>query len=339
MAASALQLAMFTQFERPSFSGRRELAEAMGVTVSELQFLAFSQRATDDTGHYTHFEIPKKSGGVRRISAPIPKLKELQSWIAQELLVPIATHHRAHGFLEGKSIATNAACHVGAEVVVNMDLEDFFPSIHYYRVHGLFVSLGYSEDISAIFAMLCTEPPASPEDCDKRSMRCLPQGAPTSPPITNLICRRLDERLDGLADALGMTYSRYADDMTFSCSGRATDRVGVLLRAVRDVVEDEGFFLKQEKTRIQRQGQRQDVTGVVVNEKLNIERGVLKRFRALLFQIERDGPEGKYWSEEDDDEDVLASIQGFASFVYMIDQEKGAKLLDRVSDIHRMYGR
>ena len=108
---------------------------------------------------------------------------------------------------------------------------------------------------------------------------------------------------------------------------------------MRDIVEDEGFFLKQEKTRIQRANQRQDVTGVVVNEKLNVERSVLKRFRALLFQIERDGPEGKYWSEDEEDEDVLASIQGFASFVYMIDQEKGAQLLERVSDILRMYGR
>lgn len=338
MAASALQLAMFTQFERPMFSGRRELADAMGVSVSELQFLAFSARATDDAGHYTHFEIPKKSGGVRRISAPVPRLKELQHWIADEILVPIATHDRAHGFLQGRSIATNASCHVAAEVVVNMDLEDFFPSIHYYRVHGLFVSLGYDEDIASIFAMLCTEPPAEGGG-EKRSMRCLPQGATTSPPITNLICRRLDERLDGLADALGMAYSRYADDMTFSCSGKATERVSVLLRAVRDIVEDEGFFLKQEKTRIQRANQRQDVTGVVVNEKLNVERSVLKRFRALLFQIERDGPEGKYWSEDEEDEDVLASIQGFASFVYMIDQEKGAQLLERVSDILRMYGR
>lgn len=337
MAASALQLAMFSQFERPMFSGRRELADAMGVSVSELQFLAFSARATDDAGHYTHFEIPKKSGGVRQISAPIPRLKELQQWIANEILVPIATHQSAHGFLHGRSIATNASCHVAAEVVINMDLEDFFPTIHYYRVHGLFVSLGYDEDIASIFAMLCTEPPVG-EGGDRRASRCLPQGAPTSPPITNLICRRLDERLDGLSDALGMAYSRYADDMTFSCSGKATERVSVLLRAVRDIVEDEGFFLKQEKTRILRANQRQDVTGVVVNEKLNVERGVLKRFRALLFQIERDGPEGKYWSD-DEDEDVLASIQGFASFVYMIDQEKGAQLLERVSDILRMYGR
>ena len=146
-------------------------------------------------------------------------------------------HEAAHGFVAGRSIVTNAACHVGRDVVVNLDLKDFFPTLTWLRVRGLFQSLGFSPEASTIFSLLCTEAETDEIVLDgqrlyvQRSGRRLPQGSPCSPAITNLVCTRLDQRLSGLARKLGYTYTRYADDLTFSGS---PERVSTLLKVVEE---------------------------------------------------------------------------------------------------------
>ena len=167
-----------------------------------------------------------------------------------------------------------------------------------------------------------------------RGERTLPQGAPTSPAITNLICRGLDARLSRIAEEMGFVYTRYADDLTFSSANRGAN-VGRLIRRVRFVVSREDFKVHPNKTRVFRTGRRMEVTGLTVNEKINVSRKELRRFRAALHQIERDGPEGKTWGNSSD---VLSAIDGYAQFVSMVSPEKGKKFQDQVARIFSKHG-
>ncbi len=325
----------------PVFSDVAGLASAMEVGVGELRFLAFSRR-TSTTTHYRRFGIRKKTGGVRQISAPMPRLKRAQEWILANILEKVELHRAAHGFRRGRSIVTNATPHVGADVVINVDVRDFFPTVTYQRVRGVFRSLGYSEQIATILGLICSEPDVDTLEIDNRtyyvsrSERYLPQGAPSSPAITNIICRGLDARLARTAEQLGFTYTRYADDITFSGSGDALDNIGRALRRIDFIVAAEGFQLHPDKTRVLRKARRQEVTGLVVNDRIAVPRDTLRRFRAVLFQIERDGPAGKRWGTSGN---VIASIEGFANFVAMVDSEKGAALQTRVRTIVDRHGR
>jgi RNA-directed DNA polymerase len=148
----------------------------------------------------------------------------------------------------------------------------------------------------------------------------LPQGAPTSPAITNAQCRRLDKGIGGFASRRALTFTRYADDLTLSSKDPAAP-VGSILKFLRKVVEIEGFAVHPDKTRIVRSGGRQEVTGVVVNEKPGVVRAELRRFRALLHHVDKDGPAGKRWGAGGD---VLAAALGFASYVAMVDPANGA---------------
>ncbi len=316
----------------PALDDAQDLARAMGLTLQELRFLAFDRRVSRIT-HYRRFALPKKTGGERIISAPMPRLKRAQYWVLDKLLAHAPIHPAAHGFLRGRSIVSNAAPHVGQAVVINLDLKDFFPSIGMPRIRGVFTQLGYSKQVATTLALLCTEAATEEVSVDGETFhvahgpRVLPQGAPSSPALTNLLCRRLDARLQGAAAKLGFVYTRYADDLTFS-GGEATRKLaGKLLWRVKQIVIDEGFTPHPDKQHVMRDSQRQSVTGIVVNRKPSLERDTLRRFRATLFQVERDGPDGKAWNGNTN---VLAALEGYANFVRMVDPARGAPLLARV---------
>lgn len=331
-------LEKLTALGLPRLATAAEVAAAMGIAVPELRFLAYARKVSQKT-HYVRFTIPKKTGGARLISAPMPRLKRAQRWILDAVLAKVALEGPAHGFVVDRSIVTNARPHLGSQVVVNLDLRDFFPSLGFRRVKGMFEGLGYGEEVSTIFALLTTEPEIDEVELDGQTYfvattaRKLPQGSPASPAITNVVCRRLDKRLAGMARALGFTYTRYADDLTFS--GPKEAPVGKLLRQVRFVVGQEGFTAHEEKTRVLRRGRQQEVTGVVVNERPSIDRKELRRFRALLFQIGKDGPEGKRWGSSPD---VFAAAMGFAAWVRMVDRTKGDVLLGEVRALAKKHG-
>ena len=324
----------------PVFETISDLASVMGTTVGQLRFLAFS-RKTSTVSHYVRFKIAKKTGGERLISAPMPRLKRVQYWILDHILEKVPLHPAAHGFRRGRSIVTNAQPHVGMDVVVNLDLQDFFPSISYRRVKGLFQALGYCEAIATVLGLVCTEPTTQEVELDGQSYfiatsdRHLPQGAPTSPAITNLLCRRLDKRLANMAESQGFIYTRYADDLTFSGSGEATRHLCNLLKHSHNIVSHEGFTIHPDKTRVLRKSQQQEVTGVVVNKKLNVNRATLKRFRATLHQIEKDGLAGKNWGASGD---LIAEIEGFANYVMMVNPHKGEPFVSQVKQIKKKYG-
>jgi len=160
--------------------------------------------------------------------------------------------------------------------------------------------------------------------------RVLPQGAPTSPMLTNILCYKLDKRLSGLAKKNGFNYSRYADDLSFSAKGESTENLTKLLWAVRQVTKSEGFALHPEKLRIMRKGARQEVTGLVVNEQLGISRKQLRKFRALLHQIKLTGWQGKQWGSSPN---IVYAVYGYANFVRMVKPKQGEKLMTEVESL------
>jgi len=312
----------------------KDLANKMGINLRNLRFLTYTQKLSP-TINYIHFKMAKKTGGFREISAPKPQLKRLQYWILENILNRVAVSDEAHGFVTNRSIVTNATPHIGKAVIINCDLENFFPTLSYPRVKGLFKSLGYSAEVATVLAILTTEAETKEVVLDGEKLylytgnRYLPQGSPASPMITNLICRKLDKRMKSVAHMFGFTYTRYADDMTFSSSEYTY--IHNMMNYIETVTYEEGFVLHPKKTKIIRKGSRQEVTGIVVNEKLSINRKELKNFRALLYQIEQSGVEGKSWHGKS--ENLMASIWGYANFIKMVDAKKGAKYMAQVKAI------
>lgn len=266
-----------------------QLAQWLGLPEQELQHWLTGP----PSGAYTYhrFTIPKKSGGERIIDAPSDDLKMMQRRVLQKLLNPLPVHAAAMGFVRRRSIVDNARPHAGRGVVINIDLADFFHSISAERVIAAWRGLGWNKQCARILANICTH--------EGR----LPQGAPTSPALSNLICRKLDTRLAKLIQLnqsnLGH-YTRYADDLTFSFPSfgvskrrrrrplgskliprKPTTNRGII-RAIEKIIQGEGFRIqKKKRVRIQRAHQRQTATGLVVNAKVNLPREVRRKIRAM----------------------------------------------------------
>lgn len=236
---------------------------------------------------YKEFDIPKRSGGTRRITAPTGKLKDIQRCISAIVAPYYRTPECVHGFAEGRSVATNARNHTGRNYVLNIDLKDFFPTITYTRVMKSLQELGFNEDVSDIISRLCTIPMW---DEQKQMFRnALPQGSPASPLLSNIVCTSLDQRLSALAQRYGVTYSRYADDMTFSSDHSVYAKDSKFLKELENIVESSGFKINEKKTRLQKKGSRQEVTGLIVGEKINTYRQFTKNLRAAVFHAETNG--------------------------------------------------
>lgn len=320
----------------PEVADVEALAKALGLSVARLRWLVY-HREVDTGTHYRRWSIPKRDGTPRLISAPKPQLKAAQRWIMREVTEHLPVHSAAHGFLVGRSIVTNAQVHAGARVIVKLDIEGFYPTVTFPRVKGLLRKAGLGEQVATLLALLATECPREELVVEGKTVfvatgpRSLPQGAPTSPSITNALCLRMDCRLYGLAQKLGCRYTRYADDLTFSFHGPAQgpDLVGTLIKAVTRIVAAEGFAIKPKKTRVMRSGARQRVTGLVVNSApgrppARVSRKQLRELRAAIRNRELGRP-GKGES--------LDQLRGMAAFVMMTDRERGEKLLQRIDQL------
>ena len=264
---------------------KKELARYLGVELKTLGFLAYG--STRNQSLYKTFEIQKKSGGTRTIYSPTEKLKVIQKQIANDLAYYYKPVPCVFGFVPGRSIADNAGKHINKEFVLNIDLADFFPSIHFGRVRGIFLKKPFniSKDVATWLAQLLT------------FEKLLPQGAPSSPIISNMICLKLDQILRRLAISHHLTYTRYADDITFS-SGSETfpeeiaklehsvsGRSVVINNNFNKLIEDCGFKINPSKTRLLSRGMRQEVTGIVVNKKCNLPRKYLNTIRGELHRL------------------------------------------------------
>lgn len=308
-----------------------QLCEALNLSVSELRWLCYQREVASKT-HYTRFEIPKRSGGMRAIWAPLPQLKQAQHWILHEILERLVVHGSAHGFISGRSIATNAAEHTNSQVLVKVDIKNFFPSISWRRVKGVFRKAGYPEQIATLLALLCTESPREIVEHDGKPVyvaladRCLPQGAPTSPALTNALCLGLDRRLTGFAQKAGWRYTRYADDLSFSLplTHQEKPEISRLLGTLKRILGDEGFELNVQKTRVIRTGDVQEVTGLVVNgdQAPRVSRQLKRQMRAAVHNLEQ----GKALPERES----LSRLRGYAAYIAMTDHKLGTSLFHQL---------
>jgi RNA-directed DNA polymerase len=225
---------------------------------------------------YHEFNIPKKSGGERQIKAPDRFLLKIQRRINILLYLLFTPSQQAHGFLLGRSIKSNALPHMQKKFVLNMDIADFFPSVSFFRVHTAFQLKPFEakKPFAHIIANFC---------CVNGY---LPQGAPTSPMITNIICERLDRKLNSQCRNLNLTYTRYADDMTFS----SDENFGIkkFIAKITNLALQEGFVIKRNKTRMLTPNMRQEVTGLVVNRKVNVNRKFIHNLRAMIEYAKKD---------------------------------------------------
>jgi len=315
----------------PPIDSPQKLGEAMGLSIPELRWLAYHREVAEKI-HYRRFTIPKRDGSERAIWAPMKRLKAAQRWILRNVLERLPVHGESHGFLAGRSIASNAAAHAGSKIILKVDLKDFFPTITLRRAKGIFRRAGYRDPIATLMALLCTEAPREIVERDGKTYyvamgpRCLPQGAPTSPALTNTICLRLDRRLSGLAKKLGWRYTRYADDLTFSLpEGHAgKPQLGLLIGSIGRIAADEGFQVHPKKTRVSRSGSRQQVTGLVVNGAgaPRAPRKLKRQIRAAIHNVTH----GKPLKEGE----TLSRIAGYAAYIYMTEPVLGAKLLKQL---------
>lgn len=235
---------------------------------------------------YHSFRIPKKKKGkYRNIDAPAKGLKNVQralNLVFQQIYTP---HAAAMGFVPNRSVVDNAQAHLGQRFVYNIDLKDFFPSISSGRLYKRLMSKPFclNGTLASLISDLCCFK-------NKDGKKVLPQGAPTSPTITNFICERLDIKLTKLAKAYKLKYTRYADDITFSGMSNMFSPEGKFCTSSRNIIEnEESFLINSEKTRVCHRGMRQEVTGLTVNNKTNVSRKYIKQLRTLIHNWEVKG--------------------------------------------------
>lgn len=317
------------------------LAEWLGLAPRELDWFADRRWLTTSTSserlrHYRSQWLKKRSGGWRLLEAPKPRLKALQRRVLHEIVDLIPCHSAAHGFVRGRSIRSYVAPHAGRQIVVKCDLRDFFPSITFGRVVGMFLTAGYGEPVAVLLASLCCHV-ASDETIaacagSRRELSAaralyrrphLPQGAPTSPALANLCAYRLDLRLTALADSAGADYSRYADDLLFSGDDQFARGARRFVPYVLAVALDEGFALRERKTRLMRRGVSQRAAGLVLNETPNVPRQEFDQLKATLHNAAKLGPASQNRAGL---ADFRMHLSGRVAWVEQINPRRGAKL-------------
>jgi hypothetical protein len=335
----------------PEIASPGALAELLELDAGLLAWLADVrglERGAPDRRlrHYTYRWQARPDAPPRPIARPKRRLKEIQRWILREILDHIPAHDAAHGFVRGRSARSHAALHTDRATVVRLDLEDFFAGVSAGRVFGIFRTAGYPEAVAHTLTALCVtvvpgeEWAAIPAPRDPRLVARhfrlgrqlatphLPQGAPTSPALASLAAHGMDRRLAALAPTLLASYSRYADDLTFS--GPADLPAGTLTRVVSEIVRAEGFRVATAKTSVRRGNQRQIVCGIVVNARTNVPRDEYDRLKAILHDAARHGPAR---ANRAGVADFRAHLLGRVAWVQQLNPERGRRLRVRLDAI------
>lgn len=334
-------LAVFEDSRVPQLATPGALAEWLEVPAIRLYWFAdiagrLAHGADERLRHYVYSWAPKKHGPPRLIEAPKTDMKRIQRKILREILDPVPLHDCAHGFTKGRSCMTYAQPHAGETIVVAIDLKDYFPSVPLAKAHGLFRCLGYPWAVARLLTGLCSTatprgvfeqlPNTNAHDWKTRSYYQgphLPQGAPTSPALANLCSWRMDCRLAGLARRMNARYTRYADDLAFSGDDDLAGQAGALIGCATSIVKQEGFFPNPRKTRIMGQGQRQLLTGLVINQHINVPRAQTDALKAILHNCARFGPEGQ---NRDRHPEFRSHLDGRITWIENVNPQRGHKL-------------
>ncbi|MDM5068495.1 retron St85 family RNA-directed DNA polymerase [Aeromonas salmonicida] len=288
------------------------------TNLDDLSFLTRISRerlvllSTQHKRFYNTFLMPKKSGGHRQISQPSRDLKALQSWILRNILDKLSVSKFSKGFEKGSSTLDNATPHIGANYILSLDLEDFFPSIKSGYVFSIFRSIGYNVHVSHTLTNLCVYNGG------------LPQGAPTSPKLANLICARLDARISGYAGKKGITYTRYADDITFSA--QTAKKITKVYSMAKFIIHDEKFVINKDKTYFSGTKRNKKITGLVVTERsVGIGRVMLRSIKAKIHHL--------LVGKNDD----LSHIIGLLSYIYGVDKKNYKHLIRYIQKLSLKY--
>jgi RNA-directed DNA polymerase len=326
------------RFPVPSLPTDRALAEWLGTALAELDWMAdrrgwLRREPRGPLQHYRYRWIGKATG-ERLLEAPKERLKWVQRRILRTVLRPVPPHEAAHGFRPGRSVATFAAPHAQQALVLRMDLREFFPSIGAGRVRALFEALGYPPSVAALLTGLVTT--RTPESVlarpglgvaaqDALRRRHLPQGAPTSPALSNLCAHGLDVRLQAAAAAVGARYTRYADDLAFSGGPQFRRQAGRFRLLVASVASQEGFRVRWDKNRWMPASTRQRLCGLVVNHRPRPSRADFDRLKAILHACWRQGPMGQDRRPAPAG-DYRSHLRGRVAWFEHTDPARGAKL-------------
>lgn len=327
-------LAPLTQRNKTTFlqvQSPTQLADFLAVSYKYLTYILYGSGATDC---YEIFYVQKRNGEPREIFAPKMPIKKIQ-WRLKRMLDQVYSPKKSvYGFVKGKNIVDNAKRHVRRKCVLNIDIKDFYPSINFGRIYGLFMAFpfGFNKSVATILAQLC---------CYKGK---LPQGAPTSPVLSNLICSRLDSALQALCYKHKVRYTRYADDMTFSIAqdtfpeefvtpiddaSISKVQIGSVLNVI---IKNNGFVINEEKTRLATSFQRQVVTGITVNKFTNTNRKFTRKLRALINDWYKNGEE-RAWEKYSGRKEAFQPgklrriVQGKIAYLEMV---RGAKFIEDV---------
>lgn len=328
----------------PIIKDDKELACFLNIDYKKLRLLTYHKDVVK-YDNYIRYSIPKKKGGVRKIASPKKILKTCQRTILDEILSKIEVSDCAHGFIKEKSVVSGAISHkknLNIELLINMDLEDFFPTITFERVRGMFQSFGYSGYVSSLLAMICTY-------CERMKMmikgevlyiktsdRILPQGSPASPMITNIICKRLDARLNGLSSKYDFSYSRYADDISFSfssdnlvLSNQNEINIGKVLGIASKIIKEEGFNINYNKTKFLRKNNRQSITGIVVNnDEIGVPKKWIKNFRATIHNAKKLKESGQTIPYN-----TINEIKGMTSWISYVNYDRYSKIINDAKEL------
>ena len=265
------------------FENTDDVAHHFGISYKNLAKIIYY---TPDQYKYFQFKISKRNGDERVISSPCLKLKEIQKKLNIELQQIYKARNSVTGFVKNRNIITNARKHLNKKIVLNIDLKNFFDQVHFGRVKRLFMSqpFNYSHEVATVIAQIC---------CFDNK---LPQGAPTSPVITNMICYKMDKQLQDLASKSKATYSRYCDDITFSFTTKKISKAIlaeknelVIGTHLENIITSNGFEINLNKIRVYNHFQRMLVTGIKVNEFPNVNREYITKIRAMLHAWEKYG--------------------------------------------------
>lgn len=301
-------------FDLPVFSSIDELASIMHVSSNHL--IRYSENSFE---RYIHFQIPKSKVGFRDIYAPYRELKGIQAWILRYILDKLSISPYATAYIRGKSIYDNVQPHINNRYFICIDLKDFFPSISYGRVVKMFSRLGYSVRAAEILANFCTYKGK------------LPQGAVTSPSISNIISSQLDRRIAGYTAKRNITYTRYADDITLSSNNR--NSLNQALLRIRKIIQSEHFLINEEKLRILGPRKRVSVTGLIKNTsnaKFGIGRKTKRHMRSVIHNhLIGNNIDKKYLTE--------ASINGWLSYLKGVDLETFTNLNQYIEKLKIKY--
>lgn len=324
----------------PELPNSSSIAEWLGLSTGELDWFADSQGrqrriADGPLRHYRYRWIAKRHGPPRLLEVPKQRLKAIQRRLLREILDAVPPHPVAHGFRNGHNCRSFAQPHCGRQLLLRIDLQDFFPSIRASRIHALFRQLGYPWKSARLLTGLCCNAVGtdirSPADLpqpdwasrQRLAFPHLPQGAPTSPALANLAAQQLDRRLSGLAARHQLHYTRYADDLAFSGDRVSPRRAHHLAALVAAIAADEGFAVNHRKTRLMRASSAQRLTGISVNQHPNIPRADYDQLKATLFNCVRHGPASQNHQQHPD---YRAHLRGRIAHVRQLNPARAEKL-------------